>query len=122
MVARGKPAESEIDGWFVTVPIPGEAARCIVLKDAAVATSGVDYRRWEREGKEYHHLIDPRTGEPARSPVLTATVVAPDAVQAEAWAKASLIAGSLPASDVAAFLVHRDGSSTSNRLFQDMWR
>ncbi len=122
MVARGKPAESEYDGWLVTVPMPGDTTRCMLLKDAAVATSGVDYRRWARDGKEFHHLIDPRTGEPAQSPVLTATVAAPDAVQAEAWAKASLISGTLPLSEIPAFLVYRDGSLRSNGAFEALWR
>jgi thiamine biosynthesis lipoprotein len=41
-----------------------------------------------------HHIIDPRTARPARTDVLTATVVAPTATEAEAAAKALLIQGS----------------------------
>ena len=39
-----------------------------------------------------HHLIDPRTGEPANSRWLSVTVMAPHATQAEAFAKAFLMA------------------------------
>ena len=40
-----------------------------------------------------HHLIDPRTGRPAETDVVTASVLAADASRAEAWATAALIAG-----------------------------
>jgi thiamine biosynthesis lipoprotein len=59
-----------------------------------VATSGRDYRRWQRDGHWYHHILDPRTGRPAETDVLTATVVAPTAAQAEVAAKTALILGS----------------------------
>jgi thiamine biosynthesis lipoprotein len=64
------------------------------LADEAVATSGIDYRTWERGGQKVHHLIDPATGAPALTGCLTVTILDGDAVRAEAWATASLIAGS----------------------------
>jgi thiamine biosynthesis lipoprotein len=60
-----------------------------------VATSGTDYRRWKKDGAWQHHIIDPRTGHPATSDVLSATVVAPSVVDAEVAAKTVLISGSL---------------------------
>jgi thiamine biosynthesis lipoprotein len=63
------------------------------LDRGAIATSGRDRRRWRRNGHEQHHLIDPRTGAPAESDLLRVTVVASDAVEAEAWAKALFLAG-----------------------------
>lgn len=41
-----------------------------------------------------HHLIDPLTGRPAETDGLTATVLAKEAATAEAWATATLVAGS----------------------------
>lgn len=73
---------------------PGVEVDLLMLFDGAVATSGRDYRRWQVDGAWQHHIIDPRTGQPAVSDVLSATVVAPDAVLAEAAAKAVLILGS----------------------------
>jgi len=58
-----------------------------------LATSGRDRRRWRRNGEELHHLIDPATGAPSPSDVLRLTLVAPDAVEAEVWAKALYLAG-----------------------------
>ncbi len=73
---------------------PGQQLALLMLARGAVATSGRDYRRWRHGGVWAHHILDPRTGEPARTDVLSATVVAPTAVEAEVAAKAALILGS----------------------------
>jgi thiamine biosynthesis lipoprotein len=83
--------------WAVAIGSPfGEAESplgVLQLAAGAVATSGRDYRRWRRGGREQHHLIDPRTGRPAETDVLAATVVAADCGGAEMAAKAALILG-----------------------------
>lgn len=63
------------------------------LAQGGLATSGRDRRRWQRGGREQHHLIDPRTGAPARTPFLRVTVVAEDAVEAEVQAKNVFLGG-----------------------------
>ncbi len=63
------------------------------LSQGGLATSGRDRRRWRRDGHELHHLIDPTTGEPAKSDILRLTVVAIDAVEAEVAAKSLFLAG-----------------------------
>jgi hypothetical protein len=45
-------------------------------------------------GVRQHHIIDPRTGQPAQTDVLSATVVGPDGPSAEMAAKVALIRGS----------------------------
>ena len=60
-----------------------------------VATSGTSIHRWNVGGTVSHHLIDPRTGRPAQTDVVQATVVADTALRAEALAKAAVIAGSV---------------------------
>jgi thiamine biosynthesis lipoprotein len=64
------------------------------LGRCGVATSGKDYRRWQQDGIWMHHIIDPRTGLPAETDVLAATVVAPTVMEAEVAAKVVLIKGS----------------------------
>jgi thiamine biosynthesis lipoprotein len=59
-----------------------------------VATSGKDYRRWKLDGVWIHHIIDPRTGQPAETDVLASTVIAPTVTEAEMAAKVVLISGS----------------------------
>lgn len=66
----------------------------ILLRGEAVATSGTDRRRWLQGGFLRHHIIDPHTGLPAQTDVLSATVVAPTVLEAEAAAKSALIRGS----------------------------
>lgn len=73
---------------------PGSYLEMFYLEGGGVATSGKDHRQWKRLGVSQHHIIDPRTGVPASTDVLTATVVAPDVMRAEALAKAALISGS----------------------------
>jgi thiamine biosynthesis lipoprotein len=65
----------------------------VELTSGALATSGRDRRRWQRGGRELHHLIDPATGTSAGGDLVRATVVASDAVVAEVWAKALFLAG-----------------------------
>jgi thiamine biosynthesis lipoprotein len=84
--------------WSIEVAnpfFPDEALQNLLLAGGrGVATSGRDYRRWRRNGRWWHHLLDPRTGRPAETDVLTATVVAPSTAQAEVAAKVALILGS----------------------------
>ncbi len=82
-----------VNAEAVNAEAPRTEALRLWLVGGAMATSGMDYRRWSKQGHLAHHLIDPRTGHPAITDVLTATVATKTAVRAEAWAKAALIAG-----------------------------
>ncbi len=85
-------------GWPIGVADPasdaGGLVETIVLRRGGVATSGRDYRRWRRDGAWQHHILDPRTGRPAQTDVISATVIAPSARLAESAAKTALILGS----------------------------
>lgn len=59
-----------------------------------LATSGTSVHRWVHGDRVAHHLIDPRTGRPARTDVIQATVLARTAREAEAFAKTAVILGS----------------------------
>jgi thiamine biosynthesis lipoprotein len=85
------------------------------LSGGALATTGRDRRSWRRDGRTLHHVIDPTTGTSAAGDLLRVTLVAADAVQAETWAKALFLAGSVTAANEASalglpcVLVTRDG-------------
>lgn len=75
-------------------PLTGEAADTLRLVIGAVATSGLDARLWRSENGGYaHHLLDPKTGEPAWTGIIGATARAPTALEAETLAKAALLGG-----------------------------
>lgn len=57
----------------------------------ALASSSTTVRRWMADGQVRHHLLDPRTGAPVRSPRIAATVYAPSAWLADVIAKALII-------------------------------
>jgi thiamine biosynthesis lipoprotein len=83
------------DFWEVAVEDPRhpEADLAIIrAQEGAIATSSVTKRRWKQAGAERHHLIDPRSGAPAETRWDSVTVLAAHAAEAEAFAKAFLLA------------------------------
>ena len=77
--------------WPIAV---GEDAETVVaLVRGAVATSGTSRRSWTQDGIDRHHLVDPRTGEPARSGLREVTIIASTCAQAEAATKAVFVLG-----------------------------
>lgn len=66
----------------------------IQVKTGALATSTSRKRKWQMMNGEWaHHLIDTRTGKSSNSEIVSATVTASTAVQADVWAKTSLLLG-----------------------------
>jgi thiamine biosynthesis lipoprotein len=95
-------------------PSRDEPAARVVVRDGAVATSSVVARAWTLpDGRPAHHLLDPSTGRPACTGLLTATAFAPTTLAAETLAKVALLRGPADARRVLAHgggvLVHADG-------------
>jgi thiamine biosynthesis lipoprotein len=72
-------------GWAVALC----DGRFVTVRDAGIATSGTSGRRWPGG----HHLIDPRTGAPARTDITTISVIADTALHAEILAKGACLIG-----------------------------
>jgi thiamine biosynthesis lipoprotein len=89
-------------GWTVSVDHPwrSEPVALMGVASGGVATSTTLKRRWLTEAGERHHIIDPRSGQPAETDVNFVTVVAPEAWMAEVLCKAVLINGSSSGFDV----------------------
>jgi thiamine biosynthesis lipoprotein len=78
----------------VTDPLdPSRVIHRLHVTRGGVATSGVTRRSWDRDGVRSHHLIDPRTGQPADTGVLQVTALAPTTLEAEVLAKTALLSG-----------------------------
>lgn len=83
--------------WPVTIDDPFNRTEYIAtlgLGRCGVATSGTEHRRWKFAGRTNHHIIDPRTAQPAQTDLISVSVVAPTLGQAEMAAKTALILGS----------------------------
>lgn len=93
IVARGRNADG--DPWQLGIedPAGGDDLAVIALADRAVATSSIRVNRWMADGRVLHHLLDPRTGEPADGGLLAVTVTGPDAAWAEVWSKVLFLGG-----------------------------
>lgn len=86
---QGRPWNIAIDDPFV----PGKTLTQLQIDSLSVATSGTYRRRWRRDGKLMHHIVDPRTGEPAATDIASCTVVHHRLATAEWMAKVALILG-----------------------------
>lgn len=90
----GKKSDGSL--WRVAIKDPNGGEFLGVLEtegDRYVATSGVYERFFEENGVRYHHIIDPRTGYPAESGLVSATVICGDGVDADALATAACVLG-----------------------------
>ena len=84
-------------GWTVRVTddhrrLDG-AGQTVTIATGGLATSSTTVRRWRTEQGEAHHIVDPRTGRPAREVWRTVTVAAATCVRANAAATASIVRG-----------------------------
>jgi len=81
--------------WRIAIRHPrltGQFLGYLNLADAAVATSGDYERGFVREGKRYHHIIDPRTGMPG-SATTSVTVVAKTSAMGDALSTGLFLMG-----------------------------
>jgi thiamine biosynthesis lipoprotein len=117
LAARVAPGDDE--PWPIAISDPLDPERdlaMVMLHNHGIATSGTDFRRWSLGGQARHHLIDPRTGEPSGTDVLTATAIADSTCHADVHAKAALLLGAsggmayLTRRRLAGLIVRRDGA------------
>lgn len=82
--------------WRVAIQSPGDDSDYIGVlsaSDVAVITSGGYERYFEQDGKTYHHIIDPRTGYPSDSGLLSVTIVSDDGTLADGLSTSLFIMG-----------------------------
>lgn len=112
-------------GWSIGIdrPVDGNNILGADLQDSfstdggacGIVTSG-NYRKfYVRDGRKYSHTIDPRTGYPVQHDLLSATVIAPTAEQADALATYCMVIGMdearefIEANGLKAYLISSDG-------------
>jgi FAD:protein FMN transferase len=91
----GVPPRDE--GWAIDLDNPvdrsGRPLARVSVPAGGLATTSPYARRWFQGGAQRHHLIDPATGAPAASDVVSVTVLAESGWTAEVLAKAAFLAG-----------------------------
>ena len=93
VIARG--GHNGLPGWPIGLRnplLPQRRLGTILLRDQALATSGTAVQHFRFEGKRYGHIIDPRTGWPTDT-MLSVTVLAPTAAEADALSTAFFVGG-----------------------------
>lgn len=80
--------------WEVAVSErPGDEPQVMIELTGALATSSTQVRRWRRAGVERHHILDPRTGAPAREVWRTVSVAAATCAEANTASTAAIVLG-----------------------------
>jgi len=118
-IAVAGPAPA--DGWRVRVTDdhaagPQAPGQTVTIRSGGLATSSTTVRTWALGGRRVHHIIDPATGEPARSCWRTVSVAAGSCVDANTASTAAIIRGEAAVSwlrdaGLPARLVREDGSA-----------
>lgn len=98
VLAKGKKPGKGL--WKVGIEKPAENSNSprtikavVSLKNRALATSGTYRKYYERDGVRYSHTINPKTGFPVDHTLLSASVMAPNAMLADAYATAFMVMG-----------------------------
>lgn len=88
----GKP------GWTVDIDSPynignSEPVARVTICDEAMSTSSGSERYIEIDGKRYGHILDPRTGWPTSSGVISATAIVPTGIESDVLSTAFFVMG-----------------------------
>lgn len=94
IIVWGKPKEK----WNITISTPESWEKKLFSfkldRPAGIATSSTIRRSWkDHNGKTFHHILDPRTCQSANTDLVQASVIAPDLITAEVYAKCMIILG-----------------------------
>ncbi|HAC9039006.1 TPA: FAD:protein FMN transferase, partial [Salmonella enterica subsp. enterica] len=112
MNAQGQP-------WRVAIQKPTDrenAVQAIVdINGHGISTSGSYRNYYELDGKRVSHVIDPQTGRPIEHNLVSVTVIAPTALEADGWDTGLMVLGTQKAQEVvrreglAVFMIMKEG-------------
>lgn len=123
MRVKGRKANGS--AWRVAIekPLPytREVERILAVREkngVAIMTSGTYRNFFQEGGKQYSHILDPRTGRPVTHRLLSVTVLHEDPTWADAWSTALLCLGEVEGYRIAEreglralFISHENGES-----------
>ncbi len=118
LVSRGMNASDK--PWRVAIQKPTDeqnAVQAIVdINGHGISTAGSYRNYYELDGKRISHAIDPQTGRPITHNLVSVTVIAPTALEADAWDTGLMVLGTEKAKEVvrreglAVYMITREGN------------
>ncbi|MBR3764671.1 MAG: FAD:protein FMN transferase [Clostridia bacterium] len=106
----------------------GSLEGVLMCKNISAVTSGTYERRFQGpDGKWYHHILDPETGLPAETDLVSATLLMTSSMSADALATAFIVVGSERAMALAqemgidAIFITRDGQTLATPGFVEKY-
>lgn len=115
--------------WTIGIRDPnGDASATlgtVNLQEGFISTSGTYEKQRESGGKQYHHLLDPKTGFPAKTDLVSATVHCSSGALSDALATAAVVLGSeeapafLESCGVEYLLVRADGTLLASERMRE---
>lgn len=118
--------------WTTGIRDPNDPGGSTVVGTAQTAggslvTSGLYERTFDQDGTTYWHILDPRTGMPVATDVVSVTVACPSSTEADALSTTLFVAGSAEGArivdarpDTAAYFILNDGSAVSTSRWQEL--
>ncbi|MFP5595257.1 FAD:protein FMN transferase ApbE [Kluyvera sp. 142486] len=117
LVSRGMNADGQ--PWRVAIQKPTDrenAVQAIVdINGHGISTSGSYRNYYELDGKRISHVIDPQTGRPITHNLVSVTVIAPTALEADGWDTGLMVLGTEKAQQVvreqglAVYMIMKEG-------------
>nr|WP_243156241.1 FAD:protein FMN transferase [Clostridium sp. C2-6-12] len=93
--ALGKKPDNAL--WRVGIQNPfnnrGEYVGLISVENKSIVTSGNYERYFVKNGKTYHHIIDPKTGYPSESKIISATIISDHSIDGDGLSTGVYIMG-----------------------------
>lgn len=71
----------------------GQTFATLKVKNKSIVTSGNYERYFIKDGKRYHHIMDPKTGKPAESGIISSTIISDKSIDGDALSTATFILG-----------------------------
>lgn len=132
MYCAGRDVERDLRAWAIGVEDPMDLSRSlamVALSDHAVATSGINRRKWAVDQSEKSHLIDPMSGKSVVGDIVSVTTIANTTLSADIYAKTLLLMGIergmifAKQKNLAVMFVEKSGGIKKNDLFETMlWK
>ena len=102
-----KPDGSE---WHVGIQDPNDVTGTVVAavysQDTSVVTSGLYERQFEKDGERYWHILDPKTGYPVQTDLVSATIISAASIDGDGYTKPLFMMGH---DEALAWLNEKDG-------------